>query len=150
MFSSPYLDWTIERIALNAKVVGGPHGDKDKMVAAASESSIILWSIQDGGSGNEIGKLCLCVLSAPSSLPISDSTFNSDLSPPPQACSVSVCLWTISSLLATSWWLQAIQGRLGCGMQSRSTGRWEDGVFIKLKSEQEMFLCCVQILCAVI
>lgn len=55
MFSSPYLNWTIERIALNAKVVGGPHGDKDKMVAAASESSIILWSIQDGGSGNEIG-----------------------------------------------------------------------------------------------
>lgn len=66
MFSSPYLDWTIERIALNAKVVGGPHGDKDKMVAAASESSIILWSIQDGGSGNEIGgqrltaALCTC------------------------------------------------------------------------------------------
>lgn len=56
MFSSPYLDWTIERIALNAKVVGGPHGDKDKMVAAASESKIILWSIQDGGSGNEIGR----------------------------------------------------------------------------------------------
>ncbi|XP_076012143.1 BTB/POZ domain-containing protein KCTD3 [Genypterus blacodes] len=55
VFSSPYLDRTIERIALNAKVVGGPHGDKDKMVAAASESSIILWSIQDGGSGNEIG-----------------------------------------------------------------------------------------------
>lgn len=57
MFSSPYLDWTIERIALNAKVVGGPHGDKDKMVAAASDSRIILWSIQDGGSGNEIGGL---------------------------------------------------------------------------------------------
>uniref|UniRef100_A0A3Q3SU65 BTB/POZ domain-containing protein KCTD3 n=2 Tax=Mastacembelus armatus TaxID=205130 RepID=A0A3Q3SU65_9TELE len=55
VFSSPYLDWTIERIALNAKVVGGLHGDKDKMVAAASESSIILWSIQDGGSGSEIG-----------------------------------------------------------------------------------------------
>lgn len=66
VFSSPYLDWTIERIALNAKVVGGPHGDKDKMVAAASESSIILWSIQDGGSGNEIGKqsfpVCLILL----------------------------------------------------------------------------------------
>uniref|UniRef100_A0AAQ4QWN5 BTB/POZ domain-containing protein KCTD3 n=1 Tax=Gasterosteus aculeatus aculeatus TaxID=481459 RepID=A0AAQ4QWN5_GASAC len=57
VFSSPYLDCTIERIALNAKVVGGPHGDKDKMVAASSESSIILWSIQDGGSGNEIGKV---------------------------------------------------------------------------------------------
>jgi len=56
VFSSPYLDRTLERIALNAKVVGGPHGDKDKMVAASSESSIILWSIHDGGSGNEIGK----------------------------------------------------------------------------------------------
>nr|XP_046239660.1 BTB/POZ domain-containing protein KCTD3 isoform X2 [Scatophagus argus] len=61
VFSSPYLDWTIERIALNAKVVGGPHGDKDKMVAAASGSSIILWSIQDGGSGNEIGVFSLGV-----------------------------------------------------------------------------------------
>lgn len=57
VFTSPYLDWTIERVALNAKVVGGPHGDKDKMVAVASESSIILWSIQDGGSGSEIGGL---------------------------------------------------------------------------------------------
>lgn len=56
VFTSPYLDWTIERVALNAKVVGGPHGDKDKMVAVASESSIILWSIQDGGSGSEIGE----------------------------------------------------------------------------------------------
>ncbi|XP_005348911.1 BTB/POZ domain-containing protein KCTD3 isoform X1 [Microtus ochrogaster] len=55
VFTSPYLDWTIERVALNAKVVGGPHGDKDKMVAVASESSIILWSVQDGGSGTEIG-----------------------------------------------------------------------------------------------
>ncbi|XP_069464671.1 BTB/POZ domain-containing protein KCTD3 isoform X2 [Ambystoma mexicanum] len=61
VFSSPYLDWTIERIALNAKVVGGPHGDKDKMVAVASESSIILWSIQDGGSGSEIGMFSLGV-----------------------------------------------------------------------------------------
>ncbi|XP_051920400.1 BTB/POZ domain-containing protein KCTD3 isoform X1 [Hippocampus zosterae] len=61
VFSSPCLDWTIERIALNAKVMGGPHGDKDKMVAAASESSIILWSIQDGGSGNEIGVFSLGV-----------------------------------------------------------------------------------------
>ncbi|XP_075906225.1 BTB/POZ domain-containing protein KCTD3 isoform X2 [Nelusetta ayraudi] len=61
VFSSPYLNWTIERIALNAKVVGGPHGDKDKMVAAASESNIILWNIQDGGSGNEIGVFSLGV-----------------------------------------------------------------------------------------
>ncbi|CAB1330704.1 unnamed protein product [Coregonus sp. 'balchen'] len=61
VFSSPYLDWSTERIALNAKVVGGPHGDKDKMVAAASDSNIILWSIQDGGSGNEIGVFSLGV-----------------------------------------------------------------------------------------
>lgn len=61
MFSSPYLDWAIERVALNAKVVGGPHGDKDKMVAVSSESRIILWSIQDGGSGNEIGERQECI-----------------------------------------------------------------------------------------
>ncbi|XP_053365535.1 BTB/POZ domain-containing protein KCTD3 [Clarias gariepinus] len=61
VFSSPYLDWVIERVALNAKVVGGPHGDKDKMVAVSSESRIILWSIQDGGSGNEIGVFSLGV-----------------------------------------------------------------------------------------
>ncbi|XP_066553367.1 BTB/POZ domain-containing protein KCTD3 isoform X2 [Amia ocellicauda] len=61
VFSSPFLDWAIERVALNAKVVGGPHGDKDKMVAVASESSIILWSIQDGGSGSEIGVFSLGV-----------------------------------------------------------------------------------------
>ncbi|XP_037351538.1 BTB/POZ domain-containing protein KCTD3 isoform X2 [Talpa occidentalis] len=61
VFTSPYLDWTIERVALNAKVVGGPHGDKDKMVAVASESSIILWSVQDGGSGREIGVFSLGV-----------------------------------------------------------------------------------------
>ncbi|XP_063299899.1 BTB/POZ domain-containing protein KCTD3 [Pelobates fuscus] len=61
VFSSPYLNWTIERVALNAKVVGGPHGDKDKMVAVASESSIILWSIQDGSSGSEIGVFSLGV-----------------------------------------------------------------------------------------
>lgn len=62
MFTSPYLDWTVERVALNAKVVGGPHGDKDKMVAVASESSIILWSVQDGGSGTEIGGKALFLL----------------------------------------------------------------------------------------
>ncbi|XP_036210663.1 BTB/POZ domain-containing protein KCTD3 isoform X2 [Myotis myotis] len=61
VFTSPYLDWTVERVALNAKVVGGPHGDKDKMVAVASESSIILWSVQDGGSGTEVGVFSLGV-----------------------------------------------------------------------------------------
>uniref|UniRef100_A0A8C4N530 BTB/POZ domain-containing protein KCTD3 n=1 Tax=Eptatretus burgeri TaxID=7764 RepID=A0A8C4N530_EPTBU len=55
VFTSPYLDWDIERVALNAKVVGAALGDKDKMVAVAGGSRIILWSIQDSGSGNEIG-----------------------------------------------------------------------------------------------
>ncbi|XP_031462984.1 SH3KBP1-binding protein 1-like, partial [Phasianus colchicus] len=54
-FSSPRLDWQIERVALNAKVLGGPLGDHDKMVAAASCSEIILWALRADGNGNEIG-----------------------------------------------------------------------------------------------
>lgn len=45
----------IERVALNAKVLGGPLGDHDKMVAAASCSEIILWALQGDGDGSEIG-----------------------------------------------------------------------------------------------
>ncbi|OXB82804.1 UNVERIFIED_CONTAM: hypothetical protein H355_000502, partial [Colinus virginianus] len=54
-FSSPRLDWVIERVALNAKVLGGPLGDHDKMVAAASCSEIILWALRADGNGSEIG-----------------------------------------------------------------------------------------------
>lgn len=54
-FSSPRLDWLIERVALNAKVLGGPLGDHDKMVAAASCSEIILWALRADGNGSEIG-----------------------------------------------------------------------------------------------
>uniref|UniRef100_A0A8B9ELH5 SH3KBP1 binding protein 1 n=1 Tax=Anser cygnoides TaxID=8845 RepID=A0A8B9ELH5_ANSCY len=54
-FCSPRLDWVIERVALNAKVLGGPLGDHDKMVAAASCSEIILWALQGDGDGSEIG-----------------------------------------------------------------------------------------------
>ncbi|CAM9505927.1 unnamed protein product [Lampetra fluviatilis] len=61
VFSSPYLEWTVERVALNAKVVGAPLGDKDKMVAVAGGHKIVLWSIQDGSSGNEIGVFSLGV-----------------------------------------------------------------------------------------
>ncbi|XP_067831113.1 SH3KBP1-binding protein 1 [Heptranchias perlo] len=55
VFSSPRLDWVIERVALNAKVMGGSLGENDKMVAVASCSEIILWAIHEGGNGNEIG-----------------------------------------------------------------------------------------------
>ncbi|XP_072217033.1 SH3KBP1-binding protein 1-like [Excalfactoria chinensis] len=54
-FCSPRLDWLIERVALNAKVLGGPLGDHDKMVAAASCSEIILWALRADGNGTEIG-----------------------------------------------------------------------------------------------
>ncbi|NXD88917.1 SHKB1 protein, partial [Halcyon senegalensis] len=56
VFSSPRLDWLVERVALNAKVLGGALGDHDKMVAAASSSEIILWALQADGNGSEIGE----------------------------------------------------------------------------------------------
>ncbi|CAN9510868.1 unnamed protein product [Ophioblennius macclurei] len=61
VFTSPRLDWTIDRVALNAKVMGGSLGDNDKMVAVASVTEIILWSICPDGNGNEIGVFSLNV-----------------------------------------------------------------------------------------
>uniref|UniRef100_H3BHE3 BTB/POZ domain-containing protein KCTD3 n=1 Tax=Latimeria chalumnae TaxID=7897 RepID=H3BHE3_LATCH len=61
VFTSPRLDWVIERVALNAKVMGGTLGDNDKMVAVASCSEIILWAVQTDGNGNEIGIFSLGV-----------------------------------------------------------------------------------------
>lgn len=57
VFTSPRLDWVIDRVALNAKVMGGSLGDNDKMVAVASGTEIILWAICPDGNGNEIGKI---------------------------------------------------------------------------------------------
>ncbi|XP_015263145.1 PREDICTED: SH3KBP1-binding protein 1 isoform X1 [Gekko japonicus] len=59
-FCSPRLEWVIERVALNARVIGGSLGD-DKMVAAASCSEILLWALQPDGSGVEIGMFRLGV-----------------------------------------------------------------------------------------
>ncbi|XP_034459464.1 SH3KBP1-binding protein 1-like [Hippoglossus hippoglossus] len=61
VFTSPRLDWVIDRVALNAKVMGGSLGDNDKMVAVASVTEIILWSICPDGNGNEIGVFSLNV-----------------------------------------------------------------------------------------
>lgn len=61
VFSSPRLDWIIDRVALNAKVMGGSLGDNDKMVAVASGTEIILWAVCPEGNGNEIGVFSLSV-----------------------------------------------------------------------------------------
>ncbi|XP_040903019.1 SH3KBP1-binding protein 1 [Toxotes jaculatrix] len=61
VFTSPRLDWVIDRVALNAKVMGGSLGDNDKMVAVASATEIILWAICPDGNGNEIGVFSLNV-----------------------------------------------------------------------------------------
>ncbi|XP_006627705.1 SH3KBP1-binding protein 1 [Lepisosteus oculatus] len=61
VFTSPRLDWVIERVALNARVMGGSLGDNDKMVAVASCNEIILWAIQPDGNGSEIGVFSLNV-----------------------------------------------------------------------------------------
>ncbi|CAK6979724.1 SH3KBP1-binding protein 1 [Scomber scombrus] len=61
VFTSPRLDWVIDRVALNAKVMGGSLGDNDKMVAVASATDIILWAICPDGNGNEIGVFSLNV-----------------------------------------------------------------------------------------
>ncbi|KAF4011035.1 hypothetical protein G4228_002716 [Cervus hanglu yarkandensis] len=55
VFSSPRLDWPIERLALTARVLGGALGEHDKMVAAATGSEILLWALQPEGGGSEIG-----------------------------------------------------------------------------------------------
>uniref|UniRef100_A0A8C7FGW9 BTB/POZ domain-containing protein KCTD3 n=1 Tax=Oncorhynchus kisutch TaxID=8019 RepID=A0A8C7FGW9_ONCKI len=61
VFTSPRLDWVIDGVALNAKVMGGSLGDNDKMVAVASGTEIILWTICPDGNGNEIGVFSLNV-----------------------------------------------------------------------------------------
>ncbi|XP_006900961.1 PREDICTED: SH3KBP1-binding protein 1 [Elephantulus edwardii] len=55
VFSSPRLEWPIERLALTARVPGGALGEHDKMVAAATGSEILLWALQAEGGGSEIG-----------------------------------------------------------------------------------------------
>ncbi|KAM8986091.1 SH3KBP1-binding protein 1 [Ara ararauna] len=56
VFSSPRLDWAIERVALNARVLaGGAPGDREQMVAAAGGGEIILWALRADGNGSEIG-----------------------------------------------------------------------------------------------
>ncbi|XP_045148637.1 SH3KBP1-binding protein 1 [Echinops telfairi] len=55
VFSSPRLDWPIERLALTSRVPGGALGEHDKMVAVATGNEILLWALQAEGGGSEIG-----------------------------------------------------------------------------------------------
>uniref|UniRef100_A0A3B3RRP2 BTB/POZ domain-containing protein KCTD3 n=1 Tax=Paramormyrops kingsleyae TaxID=1676925 RepID=A0A3B3RRP2_9TELE len=61
VFTSPRLEWVIDRVALNAKVMGGSLGDNDKMVAVASGTEIILWTVRPDGNGSEVGTFSLNV-----------------------------------------------------------------------------------------
>lgn len=51
VFSSPRLDWPIERLAL---------GEQNKMVAVATGGEILLWALQAEGGGSEIGTAQSC------------------------------------------------------------------------------------------
>ncbi|XP_033110842.1 BTB/POZ domain-containing protein KCTD3-like [Anneissia japonica] len=62
VFTTPYLEQCIERLALNSKVVGVTQTDgRDKMLAVAFGSMIRLWCCQDDSLRNEIGTFDLGV-----------------------------------------------------------------------------------------
>lgn len=58
VFTSPVLDSTIERVALNSKVAGLASSEgKGKMVAVSYGNQIRLWSCQENVRKIEIGKV---------------------------------------------------------------------------------------------
>ncbi|XP_030370881.1 SH3KBP1-binding protein 1 [Scaptodrosophila lebanonensis] len=62
VFTSPHIDATIERIAINSKVnTSTAEPVPSKMVAISYGSQIRLWSIQDGGNKTDIGTFNLNV-----------------------------------------------------------------------------------------
>ncbi|KAH8243140.1 hypothetical protein KR032_004744 [Drosophila birchii] len=62
VFTSPHIDATIERIAINSKVnTSTAEPVPSKMVAISYGSQIRLWSIQDGGQKTDIGTFNLNV-----------------------------------------------------------------------------------------
>lgn len=61
-FLSPYLETPVERIALNAKVVGGNQSENNsKMLAVSYSQQVRLWSIAEEGVKNDIGTFNLHV-----------------------------------------------------------------------------------------
>ncbi|SPP82829.1 BTB/POZ domain-containing protein KCTD3 [Drosophila guanche] len=62
VFTSPHIDATIERIAINSKVnTSTAEPIPSKMVAISYGSQIRLWSIQDGGQKTDVGTFNLNV-----------------------------------------------------------------------------------------
>ncbi|KAJ8308193.1 hypothetical protein KUTeg_013067 [Tegillarca granosa] len=62
IWTSPYMENVVERIAINAKVVNPSNQDNtNKMVAASSGSTIHLWSVSDDGCKRDIGEFNLSV-----------------------------------------------------------------------------------------
>ncbi|XP_071490158.1 BTB/POZ domain-containing protein KCTD3-like [Diadema antillarum] len=62
VFISPYLEQTVQRVALNPKVGGVAHLDnREKMVAVAYGSQIRMWSCREGEEKVEIGTFSLGV-----------------------------------------------------------------------------------------
>ncbi|CAG2215247.1 KCTD3 [Mytilus edulis] len=61
IWSSPYMENAVDRVALNAKVVAQNQENTNKMVAASMGSFVQLWLIMDDGSSREIGMFDLSV-----------------------------------------------------------------------------------------
>ncbi|XP_038073163.1 BTB/POZ domain-containing protein KCTD3-like [Patiria miniata] len=61
VFTSPYLERTIERVALNSRVPLSQSEGKEKMVAVSYGSQIRLWSCQDESSRSQVGTFDLAV-----------------------------------------------------------------------------------------
>lgn len=56
IWTSPYMNSPVERIAINAKVLNPNQDNTNKMVAASYGTELQLWSVTDDGSSREIGQ----------------------------------------------------------------------------------------------
>ena len=57
MWTSPYIDAIVERIALNAKIANPSQDHCNRMVAASYKTVIQLWSVGEDGGSREIGRI---------------------------------------------------------------------------------------------
>ena len=56
IWTSPYMETPVDRVAINAKVVNANTDNTKKMVAASSGNLIRLWMVSQDGSSREVGK----------------------------------------------------------------------------------------------
>lgn len=57
VFTSPYIDNCIERIAINAKMGSSGAGETSKMVAISYGTQVRLWGVSEDGTRANIGKI---------------------------------------------------------------------------------------------